>query len=201
MKLLDMKQDYIEHTHAAEGIYLKAAAEKRDYTPQEQRDYDAHITKATQLDAQIKAESSRPAPLRAAKGGDFSRLIDWASPLRSHGFAEAIPTAELTAGCNGRRLLRARSLQREDERGHAYEGSAVRTRRADMQSVFPRDQLSCPVGFAGPWNFRCFDGHSNGHGHQDSDGKLPSERPQSKPSPPGRLPRSAELTPRWASSR
>ncbi len=95
MKLLDMKQDYIEHTHAAEGIYLKAAAEKRDYTPQEQRDYDAHITKATQLDAQIKAESSRPGSLRAAIGGDFSRLIaGGAAPLDSMGSPKQFFTAE-----------------------------------------------------------------------------------------------------------
>ena len=78
MNLQDMQQEYIEHTHAAEALYLQAAKEKRSYTVWEQADYDAHVSKAAQLDTQIKEKRTRdnaPGTLRAALGGDFSRVL------------------------------------------------------------------------------------------------------------------------------
>ena len=67
MKLLDMKQDYIEHTHAAEGIYLKAAAEKRDYTPQD----NATMTRTSRRQRNLTPKS-RP---RAAVPDHFARRL------------------------------------------------------------------------------------------------------------------------------
>lgn len=59
MALMDMKQDYQQHTHAAEGIFLKAASEKRDYTPDESRDYNLHMDRANALHEQIKTIESK----------------------------------------------------------------------------------------------------------------------------------------------
>ena len=59
MTLQELKQSYQQHTHAAEGIFLTAATEKRDYTASESRDYEQHMDRAKEMHEQIKALESK----------------------------------------------------------------------------------------------------------------------------------------------
>lgn len=75
MNLQELKQSYQQHTHAAEGIFLTAATEKRDYTASETRDYEQHMDRAKELHEQIKAVEGKNTILSMIGPGGVPKWI------------------------------------------------------------------------------------------------------------------------------
>jgi HK97 family phage major capsid protein len=97
MKLQEMRLEYQQHTHAAEDVFLKAASEKRDYTPDEQRQYDGHMNRANHLHSQIKEVESKNTILQFDPTAMLSgRLIknDEADPADAPAMTIIAPRAE-----------------------------------------------------------------------------------------------------------
>lgn len=98
MNLQELKQSYQQHTHAAEGIFLTAATEKRDYTASEARDYEQHMDRAKEMHEQIKAVEGRNTILSMVGPGGVPKWVhDAPTGMSAPRVAPATPQVTMSA--------------------------------------------------------------------------------------------------------